>query len=102
VGSTLTCSELEECFLVTCRKHRLPPPEVNVVIEGYEVDFVWRKQRLVVETDGHAAHGTRRAFERDRVRDLELTAARWRVVRVTHGRLMREADAVAKQLARLL
>jgi very-short-patch-repair endonuclease len=101
-GATRTRSELEERFLEMCDLHGLPRPEVNAVIEGYEVDFVWREERLIVETDGRAAHGTRRAFERDRVRDLELTAAGWRVVRVTYARLSREPERVAEQLARLL
>jgi very-short-patch-repair endonuclease len=101
-GSTLTRSELEELFLAMCKRYHLPSPDVNSFVGGYEVDFVWRKQRLVVETDGLAAHGTRHAFERDRLRDLELTAAGWRVVRITHARLSREPQAVAEQLSRLL
>jgi very-short-patch-repair endonuclease len=102
VGATRTRSELEERFLLTCRRHRLPQPDVNSIVEGYEVDFVWRRERLIVETDGHAAHGTRRAFERDRLRDAELAAAGWRVVRVTHERLGREPAAVAGQLRSIL
>ncbi len=64
-GSTRTRSDLEEMFLALCDSHGLPRPEVNVHIEGYECDFVWREQRLIVETDGGAAHGTRRAKRRD-------------------------------------
>src|SRR3954470_18232656 len=71
-GTTRTLSELEERFLQLCAKHNLPRPEVNVSIEGYLCDFVWREERLIVETDGHAAHGTRRAKERDAVRDADL------------------------------
>jgi very-short-patch-repair endonuclease len=57
------------------RRLRLPTPEVNSSIEGYVADFVWRQERLIVETDGWAAHGTRHAFERDRRRDADLLAA---------------------------
>jgi very-short-patch-repair endonuclease len=101
-GSTLTRSQLEERFLSLCRAHGLAPPGVNRRIEGYEVDFAWREPRLIVETDGHAAHGTRAAFERDRVKDAELTTAGWRVVRVTHRRLADQPEAVLAQLVRLL
>ena len=101
-GSTWTRSELEEQMLALCRRFGLPAPEVNAMIGGHEVDFVWRDARVIVETDGWAAHGTRRAFERDRIRDAELMAAGWRVIRVTMRRLEREPEAVAKQLARLL
>jgi very-short-patch-repair endonuclease len=100
-GSTLTRSELEELFLAMCKRHHLPSPDVNSFVEGYEVDFAWRKRRLIVETDGHAAHGTHRAFERDRLRDADLTANGWRIIRLTHARLSREPEAVAAQLARL-
>ena len=100
-GSTRTRSELEEMFLALCDKHNLPRPEVNVHVEGYECDFVWREQRLIVETDGAAAHGTAKAMKRDPTRDAELMIAGWRVWRVTYERLLREPDAVAEQLVRL-
>ena len=101
-GTTLTRSQLEERFLGLCREHELPLAQVNRRLLGYEVDFLWRPQRLVVETDGRAAHGTRAAFERDRVRDADLTAAGWRVVRITHRRLTADPDAVAALLRLLL
>ena len=97
-GATWTRSDLEERMLALCRRSSLPTPEVNARVEGYEVDFVWRNARLVVETDGWAAHGTRKAFERDRLRDAKLTAAGWRVVRVTD----RTIDVFEQQLAQLL
>jgi very-short-patch-repair endonuclease len=46
---------------------------VNVVAEGFEIDFSWPEQRLIVETEGHRHHGTRAAFERDRERDALLS-----------------------------
>jgi very-short-patch-repair endonuclease len=79
-----------------------PRPEVNVHIEGYECDFVWRDQRVIVETDGGAAHGTRRAKERDPARDADLQIAGWRVMRITSMRLSRQPAAVEHQLRRLL
>jgi very-short-patch-repair endonuclease len=101
-GTTRTVSELEEIFLALCDRHGFPRPEVNVQIEGYECDFVWREQRLIVETDGGAAHGTLRARERDPIRDAELQLAGWRVIRVTYVRLLREPEAVAEQVYRAL
>jgi hypothetical protein len=35
----------------------------------FEPDCMWREQRLVVELDGRAVHGTEQAFESDRQRD---------------------------------
>ena len=101
-GTTRTLSELEERFLALCEKHDVPRPEVNVGIEGYLCDFVWREQRVVVETDGRKAHGTRGARERDPVRDADLQIAGWRVMRISSMRLFREPEAVRDQLRRLL
>ncbi len=95
-------SPLEARFLALCRENGLPRPLVNTVVEGYEVDFCWPGHRVIVETDGHRHHGTRAAFERDRERDAALTAAGWRVVRVTHRRLATRPREVAALLERLL
>ena len=70
----LTRSEAEERFLALVRKAQLPAPETNVKLSGYEVDFLWRQERLVVEVDGFAFHSSREDFEADRRRDARLTA----------------------------
>jgi very-short-patch-repair endonuclease len=101
-GTTRTRSELEEHMLRLCQRFRLPAPDVNSSIEAYKVDFVWREQRLIVETDGWDAHGTRGAFERDRRRDADLLAAGWRVLRVSYARLEREPEWVAKRILKAL
>jgi very-short-patch-repair endonuclease len=101
-GSTRTRSELEEKMLALCDEAALPRPAVNTELLGHEADFAWPAERLIVETDGWQAHGTRRAFEDDRRRDARLTAAGYRVVRITWRRLEREPEAVAAQLRLLL
>ena len=35
-----------------------PNPEVNAKVGPYTVDFLWRTQRLVVETDGYEFHSS--------------------------------------------
>jgi hypothetical protein len=69
-GPTLTEEGLEERFLALCRRI------------AYKADFLWRSQRLVVETDGRDVHSTRRAFDEDRLRDQRLALAGFTVVRV--------------------
>ena len=91
-GPTLTRSELEEAFLALCRRGGLPDPEVNAYLHGYEVDFLWRKQRRVVELDGYAYHSGRRAFGRDRRKDIDLELAGFPVTRFTHQQVIYEAD----------
>ena len=101
-GSTRTLSKLEERFLSFCDDRGFRRPDVNSCIEGYLCDFAWPEERLVVETDGGQAHGTRRAKERDPIRDADLQIAGWRVMRVTSTRLACQPDAVGDHLRRLL
>ena len=90
-----TRSALEDAFLTFVARHRLPTPEVNTTIAGYEVDMLWRPQRLIAELDGYDTHVL--AFETDREKDADLLAAGHRVVRVTWERLK---DQPAKEAAR--
>jgi len=102
LGLELTRSELEIRFLELCREHGIAAPLVNVPVGAYEADFLWRPQRLIAETDGTSIHLTRAAFERDRTRDAELTAAGYRVVRFTYRRVTQEPRAIAALLRGLL
>jgi len=89
-----TRSAFEDAFLAFVRRHRLPAPEVNTIVAGYEVDMLWRPQRLVAELDGRQ-HELQ--FETDREKDADLLAAGLRVVRVTWERL---TERPAKEAAR--
>jgi hypothetical protein len=105
-AGTLTRSELEERFLAICRATGLPHPEVNAWLalhpNGVEADFLWRRQRLIAETDGRAVHATLRAFEGDRRRDQLLAVAGWRVIRFTYDQVARHPADVGATLAALL
>lgn len=96
----LTRSELERRFLELCRSQGLPRPEVNSVIAGAEVDFLWRSAGLVVETDGFAHHRSRRAFESDRIRDARLARAGLRVLRFSYRQVVDDPLSVAATVAR--
>lgn len=94
----LTRSEAEELFLALVREARLPEPEVNVRIAGFEVDFLWRRDRLVVEIDGRASHSSDRAYERDRRRDAILLTAGYRTLRFTWSQLTKERLVVLRRV----
>jgi very-short-patch-repair endonuclease len=94
-----TRSEAEERLLALIRKAGLPAPEVNPLVARHTVDFLWRDRRLIVEVDGYRFHSTRAAFERDRVRDAELIAAGFRVVRVTWRQLTEQPLTIVARLA---
>ncbi len=98
----LTRSAAEEQFLGLIRKAQLREPEVNMQVEGYEVDFVWRSERLVVEIDGRAFHSSDRSFESDRRRDGVLVAAGLRVMRVTWRQIVNEPEALLVRLTQAL
>lgn len=98
----LTRSVAESRFLALIRSAELPEPEANARIQGYEVDFLWRAQRLVVEIDGFEFHSSSSAFERDRLRDGALIAGGWRVLRVTWRQLTRAPEALLARVAQAL
>ena len=98
-GRAFTRSEAELKMLRLIRSADLPTPRVNARVAGYEVDFLWPDQRLVVEVDGHAYHANRRAFERDRERDAALAAAGITVVRVTWRQLAGAPEAIVARIA---
>jgi very-short-patch-repair endonuclease len=54
---------------------------------------------LIVEVDGYATHGDRAAFESDRRRDQILTAAGFRVIRITWRQLTEQPYEVIARLA---
>lgn len=94
-----TRSEAEARLLDLIRKARMPAPETNVRIGGYEVDFLWRDTKLVVEVDGFAYHSTREAFERDRRKDADLQALGLRTARVTYRQIAAEPEATIAHLS---
>ena len=62
---------------------------------AWEVDFLWRRQRLVLETDGARFHSSPGQIERDRRKEADLVIAGYHVLRATYLQVEREADVVA-------
>jgi hypothetical protein len=97
-----TRSDLERRFLALVLAAGLPRPLTNFVELGFELDVYWPPQRFAVELDVFETHGTRAAFERDRLRQEELKLAGIEMTRVTDKRLEREPRQVIERIARLL
>lgn len=99
-------SPLEGLLLPALLTAGLPPPQCNVRLtlddETIEVDLLWEKERLAIETDGEESHGTRGAFQSDRRRDQLLLAAGYRVGRVTWRQVEDELPAVVDRIRRML
>lgn len=100
--SAFTRSGLERRFLQVVKDHGLPPPSMNVFVEGCELDAYWPAERFAVELDTYDYHGDPRAFENDRIRQETLKLAGIEIVRVTGTRLDREPTRVMHRLTRLL
>jgi very-short-patch-repair endonuclease len=101
-AETPTRSVLEDRFVEFVERYELPRPEINQRIAGYEVDMLWRSQRLVAELDGRRFHESPGSFERDREKDACLLACGYRVVRVTWRRLANQPAREAQRLRKLL
>jgi very-short-patch-repair endonuclease len=99
--AALTREELEARMWGLIGRHDLPVPLVNHPLHGYEADFLWPEAKLIVELDGCAAHGTRRAFDHDRLRDRRLKLAGYDTIRVT-GKHLADESALAADLAALV
>ena len=99
---TITQSEAERLFLALVRRGGLPEPEAQVRLAGYTVDFLWRTERVVFEIDGYNFHTSRRAFDRDRRKDLALKQARFDPNRVSRDQVKYEPFAVLAHVAAAL
>ena len=53
---TITRSTRERAFLKLIRDRGLPVPETNVKFGPWFADFLWRRERLMVEIDGPTFH----------------------------------------------
>lgn len=77
-------------------------PEVNVRVGRFEVDFLWRRHRLIVETDGYVSHGGRSAFRNDRARDARPRMLGFSVQRFAYQHVVGEPGFVARTVRSML
>jgi hypothetical protein len=95
-------SDLESDFLALCRRYDIPKPEIHPLVAGHRVDFLWRDERVVVETDGWEYHSGRREFRDDRRRDAELTLLGYAPLRFTYDDVHQDAERTASSVTTLL
>lgn len=101
-GGPVSRSRLESRFRRLCREGGLPRPERNQAWGGWEIDFLWREQRVAVETDGRSVHARRAQFVRDRQKDRDLQLAGFVALRFTWGELTRRPELVVDTCRRAL
>lgn len=98
-----TRSELELAMLDLVQRHELPAPAVNEWLLGrHLVDFLWREERVIVETDGRAFHDAATARRADARRDHALRRGGYRVLRVSYDDVTGAPARVAARIAAAL
>ena len=97
-GPEPTRSHLERLFLRLCRDHAIPKPEVNVPVGPYIVDFLWRDERLIAETDGYRYHWGQSAFEADLARINDLKRRGFEVLRFSYREVSEQPLATVASL----
>jgi very-short-patch-repair endonuclease len=97
-----TRSRFERQFRRRVRAAGLTDPSMNFNAHGYELDAYWPDLRFAVELDLFETHGSRAAFERDRLRHEELKLLGIEMIRVTKPRLDSEPNQVIGNLKTLL
>lgn len=97
-----TDSWLEDRFLTdVVARHGLPAPQCQVLVEGFRVDFLWEREKLIAEVDG-AQHATTLRMQADRIRDNALHLAGYLVLRYTTADVRRRHARAAAQIRRAL
>jgi hypothetical protein len=107
LGEDVPASGLEVRFRDLCAQAGLPKPAINRHLllgdEYHRVDFFWREQRAVVETDGARYHSTGWQRRRDARRDALLAEHGYRHTRIAEDVIRHrpeEAIAAARKLVR--
>lgn len=94
-----TRSEAEQRTRELIERAGLPRPQTNQRLHGFEVDFLWREQRFVLEVDGYRFHSTRHAFERDRTKDAALATHGFTVARISWRQITERPEVVVARIA---
>jgi very-short-patch-repair endonuclease len=99
-------SRMEAKLLPLLTKAALPIPETNAKVrvggKTYEVDFLWRRQKLVVETDGGRFHDNPAAGSRDSDRNHALSEAGYEIPRLGWEDLRDRPEAAMAEIYRAL
>ncbi len=100
--SAFTRSHAERRLVALLRAAKLAQPQFNARAEGFEVDALWRRHRVVLEFDSYAFHATKASFERDRRRTAALQRGRYVVLRTAWRELTAESHALVARTAEAL
>ena len=80
----------------------IPEPEGNVVVGGWEIDFLWRSQGVALELDGRPYHVAVQDFDKDGYKDTQLQLMGFRPMRVSDFRWEHDRARVIRDLRAML
>lgn len=91
-------SEAERLLIKLLRDAKITGWKANQRIGRWEVDVVVASARVAIEVDGLAFHTESDDFERDRVKQNELSLMGWQVLRFTWLDLTEHPDRVIAEI----
>ena len=104
-GAGITQNEFEEAMFAFLDDRGFPRPECNAAVQlgtlWIKPDFVWRKQKVILETDG-GTHRTPLGQRKDHARDRAARANGWVLLRASWWGLHNEADDIDADLRKAL
>jgi hypothetical protein len=92
----------ELLFLEALEDEGVSIPVLNCWVESWEIDAYWEAERFAVEVDGWETHGSREAFENDRLRQEEMKLVGIDSIRISARRIETEPRKVATRIRTLL
>lgn len=81
-----------------------PQHVISVDGRAYRIDYaiIGKEQRIAIELDGFAFHAAKEAFNYDRLRQNDLVASGWTIVRYSYDSIRTETFRCVNQLQRVL
>ena len=95
-------SRAERALKHWIRAAALPSPQFNALVGPWRVDALWQHHKLAVEINGHAAHSSPWAHDRDHRKEQYLLAAGYATRRFTALQAIDEPALVIAGLAAAL
>ncbi len=94
-------SDLERAFDRLIAGTDIPPPQRNVIVDGWELDCYRPRARLAVELDGRPYHTAVKDSERDKLKDAKLLRRRINTMRITDLRFTLDPQGILADLRSL-
>ena len=92
----------ELLFLQALEQEGETLPVLNSWVDRWEIDAYWEAERFAVEVDGWESHGSRQAFEDDRLRLEEMKLAGIDCIRISARRIETHPKQTAQRIGTFL